>query len=322
MRLIQSISVLTAAFIMAAPAQAEILQMTSLYPAGNPVGNESKSVAIASFLGTHGDKLDVAIKRELTKATVNGLPYYDLSFYSSQRETDALLNGAADVDIYNSTTTGYKRICVEYDATKVFSGEEKEAKCTKHDTVEVDCTKRVITLDAKIMFVTANGNRPKFLEDYARTNEQTHCPGIDDNGLTSKKDEIRKLIQNLAVEIRKTLAPTERREKIRVLEKRKGMAKTQSSAFKAAVRMTKKDGREACRMWMEQGQNSPPHRSLNFNIALCTEQSGDLETALNQFRDTEVSFGKHRLITTARTRVARKIKAENDWEARRAVLGM
>lgn len=295
--------------------------MTSLYPAANEAANLSRDIAVAKFLGSHGDDFERAVRKQLRGVDVEGAPYFELTFYNGRDSSaDALLTGAADVDVTEEDTKGFNRICVEYDATKVFSGEEKEAKCVKHDTVETKCIKRTITLEARVLFVSADGQSPEFEEDYTRSKSETNCPLIDDNGFESKKGEIQKMAHELSVVIRNSLAPSERREKIRVLEKRKGMEKTQAKAFKAAVKMTKKDAAEACRMWTDQGQNSPGHLSLMFNIALCSEQAGDFATAQNMYRDAEDRFGRNKNLTSALRRVASKIKAQEAWEARQAVL--
>jgi len=321
MRLIKTFSMMLAASLSVVPAKAEVLRMTSLYPAADEVANLSHSVAVSRFLGSYGDDWERAVRKQLRDVKVDGAPYFEMSFYNGQEgSVDALITGAADVDITEADTKGFKRTCVEYDATKVFSGEEKEAECVKHETVETKCIKRTITLEARLLFVSASSGTQEFERDYSRSVNETNCPLIDDSGFSSERGEIQKMAHELSLVVRNTLAPTERNEKIRVLERRKGMEKTQAKAFKAAVRMTKKDAAEACRMWSDQGQNSPGHLSLAYNIALCSEQAGDFTTAQNLYRDAQDRFGQNKNLTSAIRRIGSKITAKNAWEARQAAL--
>ncbi|MEO9635003.1 MAG: hypothetical protein ABJ360_25925 [Roseobacter sp.] len=301
------------------PAQAEVLKISALYPAEDSAANLTASLAVEPFRGSGGDDLSYAIERELERVVIRQQPYFEMLSYRGRREPDGLITGSADIDVYESDTTGTKNICVEYDATKVLAGKEKEAKCVKYKNVQVPCLKRTISLEATVRLSSGYSRRSSFLEDYSRLNEQTSCPNMDD-GFTSERTEIKNLISELALEVRNALAPNERQQSIRVLERRKGMEKTQSKAFKAAVKMTKRDGPEACRMWLELSNNSPEHLSLMFNLGLCAEQAGKLPLALEIYRDAETRFGSKRELSEGRARVAERLRAEDAWQERQAAL--
>lgn len=301
------------------PAQAEVLKMTALYPAGDPAANLSASLAVEPFRGSGGDDLSFEIEKALERVVIRGQPYFEILSYRGRREPDGLMTGSADIDVYESKTSGTNNICVEYDATKVLAGEEKEAKCLKYKNVEVECVKRTISLESTVRLSAGYSRRSSFVENYSRLNEQTSCPNMDD-GFTSERTEIKNLITEVAVEVRNALAPNERQQSIRVLERRKGMEKTQSKAFKAAVKMTERDGPEACRMWLDLANNSPEHLSLMFNLGLCAEQAGALPLALEMYRDAETRFGSKRELNEGRRRVAERLRAEDAWQQRQAAL--
>jgi len=286
-------------------ANAETLKISGLYPAARDGATQVESISIENFGGRDGDDLGFAIEKKLQAINFDGEPYFTVMTGRSATDPDAILSGTATARIEEYNTTAYRSRCVE---------RNEKGKCTEHKSRKVPCLKRVIDFDGNLRLSNFSDGRSIFTRGLSDKNEQTICDR--DENFSSSRGEIQRMIDKVAYSVRRDLAPIEVTRDIRVLESRKGMEKGQKKAFKAAVKMTKTNEAEACRMWSELAANSAPHGSLAFNIGLCAEQVGDFENALAQYDKASSLLGKKTQIDQGIRRIRDRQQANADWNAR------
>lgn len=289
-------------------AQAEVLTIEGMTAADSPEFTEIQSIAIDRFGGRDGRALAFELEDRLSAVTIYDAPYFDIIGGRSAVESDASLSGnvTAGVEQYDSSAT--RRRCVERD---------DKGKCVTRKNIKVPCQTRTIDLRAQVRGTRYSDGRSIYTESFPEKNQQTICFG-DDEDFASSEEIIRTMISHIAGAVRNDLAPRQYRREIRVLESRKGMAKADGKFFKAAVKMTKSNPAEACRMWDEAAANGQVHISLTFNRGLCAEQRGDLDAAMALYQDAEaISRGKPE-VSQALQRVSDHQRALDEWELRRS----
>lgn len=287
-------------------AQAEVLTIEGLTPANSPDFVQIQSIAIERFGGGDGRALAFELEDRLSAVTLFGQAYFDILDGRSAVRSDALLTGNVTAGVEQYETTAKRRRCVE---------RNDKGKCVTHKNIKTDCLTRTIDYRAQVRVTRYDDGRRIYTERFPETDEQTICFG-DDEDFASSESVIRNMVSATANAVRADLAPKQYRRDIRILESRKGMTKTESNFFKAAIRMTKSNPAEACRMWDEAAANGQVHISLGFNRGLCAEQRGDLEAALDLYNEAgRISPGKSE-VTEALRRVNDHRQALGDWELR------
>ena len=299
-----------AALGLSSTAHAEILTIEGLSPAGSPAFATVGTISIERFGGSDGQALAFELEDALSGISVFDQAYFDVIGGRSAVDPDATVSGNVTSG-FNSYELIQKRLrCVARDA---------DDKCTEHKNIDVDCLKRVISFRAEVRASSFGDGRRIYSESFPNKHEQTICFG-DDQEFSDSEGEIRKMVSGAARAIRSDLAPRQYRRDIRVLESRKGMDKAERNFFKAAVKMTKSDQTEACRMWDEAAMNGQVHISLIFNWGLCAERSGDLETALDRYQQAQVLSPKKFEVRQAINRVNDHLRALEEWNARQSAL--
>ncbi len=299
---------ITAAMALSGAAQAEVLTIEGMSAADSPEFAAIQSLSIERFGGRDGRALAFELEDRLSAVTIYGEPYFDIIGGRSAVETDASLSGnvTAGVEQYDSTAT--RRRCVEKD---------DEDKCVTRKNIKVPCLTRTIDFRAQVRATRYSDGRSLYTGSFPEKNQQTICFG-DDEDFASSESIIRTMVSQIADAIRDDLAPRQYRQEIRVLESRKGMAKADGQFFKAAVKMTKTNPAEACRMWDEAAANGLNHVSLTFNRGLCAEQRGDLASAVALYQDAEsISPGKPE-VSQSLQRVSDHRRALDEWKLRQS----
>lgn len=302
------ITTLTALAALASAAQAEVLTIEGMTPANSPEFARIQSIALERFGGSDGRALAFALEDRLVDVTIFGRPYFDVIGGRSAVQPDATLSGNVTVGIEQFDTVGTRRRCVERDA---------KDKCVTHKDIKVKCVNRIIDFRAQVRATRFSDGRSIYTESFPDKQDQTVCLG-DDQDFASSELVIRAMVSATASAIRNDLAPRPYRQEIRVLESRKDMARADSDFFKAAIKMTKANAAEACRMWDEAAENGLIHISLTYNRGLCAEQRGDLDAALTLYDEAErLSPGKME-VTEARQRASDHQRALDEWELRQS----
>ncbi|WP_417621390.1 hypothetical protein [Parasphingorhabdus sp.] len=289
---------------LASAANAEVLTIDGMTPAESDGFAEILSVAIGNFGGSDGRSLAFELEDRLSAVTVSGQPYFDVIGGRSAVQSDATLSGQVTAGVDEYKIVAKRNRCVER-GTK--------DKCLTYKDIDVNCLTRVIDFRAQVRGTRYSDGRSIYTESFPHKKEQTVCEG-DEEDFAYSESVIRSMLAETADAIRNDLAPRQYRLDVRVLESRKGMTKAQSNLFKAAVKMTKTNPAEACRMWDDAAQNGLSHVSLSFNRALCAEQRGDLDSAMALYDEADrLAPGKYEVADSLQ-RAGGHRQAMLEWE--------
>lgn len=288
--MIKGICGLAAALTLAVPAQAEVLRVSGVYPAEADNAAFVNRLAVESLGGRDGPALAFAIEDELADIVIEGRPWFQV--VPNGANADAVLRGFATLDLRSSKITRTKKVCAEEDA---------KGKCVRKEDRKIDCRNLDYVL-APDLRMTARDGQPLYSSAHL-TERKTYtvCP---DDREPSRSSVMRELSGRIAKSLRADIAPEERVDDVRVLEKRDGLSREDGERFKDGLRLTKSDPAAACRLWRELTLTNPTQVSSAFNVALCAEAAG---------QDEEARALYEKLLSMASVSEARdRIKAIND----------
>lgn len=253
--------------LLATSARAEVLTVEGVYPAGSDGAAAMKAIAVESFGGSDGPDLAIRIEDALRGVEIDGRPYFRV-LPSASGGADGVLRGTATAEIKRERYTEQRERCVAKDTN---------GKCTEKRKEDVRCTRRRIELVPNVRLIARDGA----LIHADSQLEQATDSRCEDNSSEQRSPEtvVRELVGRIAGRLRGALAPAWRRDSIRVLEDRKGLAREDGDKFKNALRLTKTDAGAACRQWQAIADANPSHPATLFNIGLCDEAAGNLDGA-------------------------------------------
>ena len=269
-----------AALVLADCAHAEVLTVEGVYPAGSDAAAQAASIAVERFGGREGAALSIGIEDALRDVHVYRKPWFAL--LPSGSDADATLRGTASSEVLREDRKEKRRQCVAKD---------EDGKCTEHADVEVDCIRRTVRLHYSVRLVSRDGEL-LHAADEEPEQQLTYCPRQDSNVKTVDAT-VRELTGQAAQAVRHALAPVHERREIRVMETRKGLSGEASDLFRQAVKLTKADQQAACDAWEGVDRQSPGNLSTVFNLGLCAEMRGALDSAEAFYRQAlELSPGR------------------------------
>ncbi|MEL7728011.1 hypothetical protein AAG612_00555 [Citromicrobium bathyomarinum] len=250
-----------------ANAQAETLRVETIYPAASDEAAAVRTIAIDRFAGREGSDFANRIEDRLLDAAIDGQPYFTLLHRSQAGKADAILGGGARVRVTETEFSQQRKICVE---------EDEDGDCVRREKVDLACVRLAIDVRPRANLRSAEGHI-LWSERLSRSEVLSYCPGYDDEPLIAPAVDL--ALAGAADDVRRALAPVQAIEDIRIMERRKGMPRDASKAFRDAIRLTKQDERGACEAFAALEPAIGAHPSLLFNLGLCAEQVGDFATA-------------------------------------------
>lgn len=301
-----------AAGIAAGPAYGEAVQMTGKFAAPYREAAMLDSLGIDRFNGRDGRQLEMAIERALSQPDVEGRPHFDLiAAFGGGQGPEGVLSGAVTSGVEESRYKQKQKRCVERE------GGRENGKCLREAEVEVDCTRRVVNVSADLRLVRTADGRVIYTADKPRRDEISWCRG--DEPSRTVEESVRGMIQNVAGEVRRDIAPVVETYSIRFRESTRGLSKELNRPFKDIVKQTQRDLRGACAAWQAMDAQAPGHPSITFDLGLCAEAAGDYRAALELYRRAAplIGGGSNEAVTGAE-RVGRLIAAQADDRARGA----
>jgi hypothetical protein len=284
---------------LAGAAQAETLPIAGVYPGGSDEAAAVQSIAVEDFGGTDGATLSFRIEDALRDVYIYARPWFAIVPASGGAEADAIMRGTATADINHYDITLVRRRCVQRD---------EDRKCIEYKDVEVDCLRRIVTLNWSVRLVRWQGELV-FRADGAPNQQLDYCPR-DDGEVKSVEKTVAELVAQVANDLRYSLAPYERRQDVRVMESRKGLKGDVSKAAKAAVTLTKTDIDGSCASWDTLAGDAPDHTTVIFNRGLCAEMRGQLDLAEAYYRRVLELTPREDYAISGAARIAARRRAE------------
>ena len=287
-----------AALALAFPAQAETLDLSGIYPAGNDEAAALRSIAVERFGGELGPALAMRIEDELRQVSVDGRPWLRILPARGGGEGEGTLTGTAYGEGKQARFTREREECVRQNQYK---------QCEEKKKVQVQCIRRSLELDVALRLVRADGTLI-YSADRPERYEDSRCDG-DSGELRERSSVERELVGRVATRVRFDVAPVQRREQVRIDENRKGLSKVDGESFKAAVRLTKSDQEAACAAFGVLRQGNPGHGPTLANLGLCAERAGRDSDAAALYRQVQASEPRNGMARTGLGRIADRDRA-------------
>lgn len=294
-----TISIATfAALALAAPAQAETLDLSGIYPAGNDEAAALQSITVERFGGDLGASLALRIEDELRQVNVDGRPWLRILPARAGGEGEGYMTGTAYGEGRQTRFTREREECIKQNQFK---------QCEEKKKVQIQCTRRTLELAIALRLVRGDGTLI-YSTDSPERYEDSRCEG--DSGEPRERSSVeRELVGRIATRVRFDIAPVLRREAVRIDENRKSLSKPDGERFKAAVRLTKSDQQGACAAFESIRLDNPGHLPTLANLALCAEREGRDSDAAALYRLVQASEPRNSMARTGLARIAAKERA-------------
>jgi tetratricopeptide (TPR) repeat protein len=314
------------AICAAQAVQAETITIEGVYAARADLPADVELILIDQFRGDLGQDMELALTDVLSNVFIRGEPYFDLI---SPR---ALGSFMVEVEGNDGTTTTRPIIPdAEFRGTvrsevierEVRPKRERECvrrdeddKCIERREIRIECRELTVRIDPRLLLTSSRGEQ-LYSQTEPRVASERFC--ADSDYVPSSLDMVNDLINSLVEDIRRDVAPVERRQNIRVMERRKELRKEDRRPFRDAVKATKDNVNLACEGFEALEASNPAHASVLFNIGLCRESAGQLDEALGYYgRALEVDPGRD-YPTDGFRRVRSRIRAEEQLAERAAL---
>jgi hypothetical protein len=283
--------------------QAETLPIEGVYPAGNDQLAALNSLAIGPISREDGQSFGIALTQKLTEVRLRGAPYFTMVPFRTKAGADGTITGTATSNSTSRSEQGRRQECAYEDAN---------GKCKKWRWVNINCTRRIVTLSYTL---AVDGRRRERI--FGRTNTASDslliCP--DSGEAPPVELVVEHLIAKVTTELRLEFAPLETRDDIRVKEGVEGLQNNAKKKFKEAIRLTKRNTASACTVWSEVDQLVPDHAPTLFNLGLCAESRRDYNGAEALYKRVFDLNRSERYATEAIERLERRRHAERQIAA-------
>lgn len=287
------------------PASAETLTVEGLYPARNREAAEVGSLVVERFGGREGRELSFAIEGMLAELAIYGKPYFRVVAERSDAPADAVLSGIANAAVENQPVEESRKVCVERDTND---------KCLREEQQKIRCTRRIVTFNPSLRMARLEDGAILYQRQLQQRDQIVWCP--DRVAARSIDDTVEDLMRRVVDDVRLDISPAYNSDPIRVLEVRKGLDKDQGNRFRDALKATARNPQAACDIWQALDAEVPAQSSVVFNLALCAEQRGAFDDALDRYRQAQALLPRERAINAAFDRIAARRAAEADYTAR------
>jgi hypothetical protein len=260
-------------------ALAETLTVSGWYAAEERSASLLRSLSVDRFDGDDGRSLVDEIERKLAAAEDRDRkPYFEMR--SRYAKTEGVVHGDVRTRVENVNFTRKAKRC---------PGDIYSTKCKDKEKVEVDlyCIRRLVTVSANVRITRVSDDRRIYSRNLPQRHESESCEG--EKRASDIDNVVATMVRKVADEFGNHITPSARTEKIRVRESRSGMSKADSSQMKSLITATKQSESAACAGWGDMEARQVSHPTLSFNLGLCAESAGNLETALDYYRPLAAS---------------------------------
>ena len=292
-------------------AMAETLTVSGWYAAEERSASMLRSLSVDRFDGDEGPSLVYEIERKLREARDRDrAPYFEVK--SRYAQVEGVVHGDVRVRLDNENFTRKAKRCPD----DIYS-----TKCKDDVKIEVDlyCVRRIVTTAANIRITRLSDDAVAYSRNLPGRHESESCEG--DRKASDLDNVIATLLRRSAEEFVDQITPSARTDAIRVRESRSGMSKADGKQMKALISATKKSAPAACAGWREMEARGVAHPTLRFNLGLCAESAGELETALNYYRPLAAESRNADDAVAAVERIERRYAGEDDAAARKKGAG-
>ncbi len=318
---------LFAAFFAQA-AVAETIPVRGVYAARTTVPPNIQLILVDRMGGDLGQDLELELTDVLGRVVIREERYFDLI------TPRALRDAAVEVEQSDGTIL-YDRIVPDAELRGTVRSEiierqldpKIERECVKRDDEDncierretrIECAEIEVHVDPRIVLTSADG-RQIYSYDITAIDEERFC--ADQSSIPSALQMADGLVNRIAMEIRRDLAPMESARDIRVMESRRDLRREDRRPFREAVRATDNDVAAACAGFRALEATNPDHVSVLFNIGLCHESESELDLAADYYSRALVIDPGRDYPVAGKLRIESRQRAEAELAEREEIIG-
>lgn len=315
------------------------VKVNMLKPAQYHEASLTKAVAVLPFSGPGGREFAAELEGVLAGIGIDDKQYFtlvdrasvDKSISEMQFSQSGLVDqktavrlgkmigaqgiytGVVTQNNYNDSSYYEKRsTCTRYEQKRDDKGKIYQGACLQWRNYNVRCTKRVATFAVSPKLVDVTTSRIIYSRNLSAMTNSTGCE--DTRPLQSETALLEQAKESVKREFRQDIAPYYVTREISLKDSTDGIeSKEAINKLKRGMDYADK-GRldSACELWGEARNIASASYALLYNLGVCAESRGDLDTALNLYRQSDKILGKpDDDITLALSRVGEAIKNRN-----------
>lgn len=321
-------------FLFAVSGCATKVKINMLEPAKYHEAALIRTVSVMPLSGTEGEQFAGELEGVIGSIRIKGEKFFTLvdrrSLNNVLSEMKLMQSGLTDQatavrvgkligaqGIYTGTVTAstwsdsrytvQRQECVQRQI-KYEKGKAREGKCIRWRTYEVPCVKRTASFAFTPKLVEVETGRVAFSANYGGTAESSGCR--DDTPVQSGQELLAKAKEAAKQDFRRSIAPYYVVREVKLMDSTDGIDSNEAKEkLKSGIDYAEKRLERACELWKEADSLSPGSVSLAYNLGVCAESAGDLDTAKALYIKADNILGKpDEDITQALSRVDEGIR--------------
>jgi len=312
------------------------IRVNMLQPAQYHEASLTKAVAVLPFNGPGGTEFAAEIEGVLAGIGIDDKPYFTLvdraSIDKIISEMKFSQSGLVDPKtavklgkmigaqgIYTGVVTQNscsdsryaekRQTCTQYEMCRDEKGRTYQGPCLRWRAYHVQCTKRVANFAVSPKLVDVSTGRVIYSRNLSAVTNSSGCE--DANPVQSETVLLEQAKASVKNQFRRDIAPYYITREIRLIDSTDGIdSKEAKDLLKRGLEFAGHDRMDsACELWGQARNLAPGSYAILYNLGVCAESRGDLDAALNLYRQSDQILGKpDDDISLALTRVGEAIK--------------
>ncbi len=312
------------------------IRVNMLQPAQYHEASLTKAVAVLPFNGPGGPEFAAEIEGVLAGIGIDDKPYFTLVDRASVDKiisemkfshsglvdpktavklgkmvgAQGIYTGVVTQNRYDDSAYSERRsVCRRYEMRRDEKGRTYQGSCVDWRTYHVRCTKRVANFAVSPKLVDVSTGRVIYSRNLSAVTNSSGCE--DTNPVQSETVLLEQAKASVKNQFRRDIAPYYITREIRLIDSTDGIdSKEAKDLLKRGIEFAG-HGRmdSACELWGQARNLAPGSYAILYDLGVCAESRGDLDAALNLYRQSDKILGKpDDDITLALTRVGEAIK--------------
>ncbi len=276
-RLVAAIGLATA-LLGPGQAGAEVINLTSEYPARHPEASQLRTLIIQPFGGNVGSDAKNFVEAKLVAVQKEGIPYFTIVDGAGSQRTRGLgfVSGTANLNVGSGRFQTRGTRCIR---GKMFG------KCELEENYVNNCTRETYQATVNVSMTRASDRKIVYSVVKPVRAERTWCN--DDAPSQDQAAMLLGMLTEAAEGIEKDVAPYSTVYQIRLLEQTAGLSKPAVKQFKNAVKVSTRDFRGSCAQWEQLSASGEKAVALAFNLGVCAEAGRDMQRAYTWYENAQ-----------------------------------
>ncbi|MEN6623215.1 MAG: CsgG/HfaB family protein [Smithella sp.] len=301
------------------PGCATKIKVNMLQPAKYHEASLAKTIAVLPFSGPEGESIAAEMEGVLASIGINDKPYFTLVDRASLGQTisemklsqsglvdqktavklgkligaQGIYTGVVSQYSYNDSPYYEKRsTCTRYETKRNKDGSTYQGDCISWRNYSVHCTKRVASFAVSPKLVEVSTGKVLYSRNLSANTESSGCK--DTNPVQSEAILIEKAKDFVKKDFRRDIAPYYVTREITLMDSTDYIDSSEGKdKLKNGLAYADKGRLDtACELWGEARNLAGDSPALLYNLGVCAESRGDLNTALTLYKQADKKLGK------------------------------